>query len=106
MFFPPVKLKNKKHALFSLYVKRILYILKVSSFLRQTEKRVHVLIYFISPDVPNMHCFLHPENRVHVLLFYYGENSKHALFSLDQRTCPFFCKSVKNGCFLRIAENR
>ena len=68
MFFPPVKLKNKKHALFSLYVKRILYILKVSSFLRQTEKRVHVLIYFISPGVPNMHCFLLIAKNLSVLL--------------------------------------
>ena len=97
--------ENSKHAIFSLD-QRILYILKVSCFLRQTEKRVHVLIYFISPGVPNMQYVHHPENRLQVLLFYYGKNNKHAIFYLDQRTCPFFCKSLKNRCFLRIAENR
>ena len=79
---------RKKHALFSLYMKRILYTLKVSSFLRQAEKRVHVLIYFISPGVPNMHCFLHPENRVHVLLFYYGKNSL-SIFTIKELVHSF-----------------
>ena len=95
--------ENSKHAIFSLD-QRILYISKVSCFLHQTEKRVHVLIYFILSGVPNMQYVHHPENRLHVLLFYYGKISKHAIFYLDQRTCPFFCKSVKNRCFLRIAR--
>ena len=67
---------------------------------------MHVLIYFIFSGVPNMQYVHHPVNRLHVLLFYYGKNSKHAIFSLDQRTCLFFCISEKKGCFLHIAENR